>query len=87
MNRVLDFLNDLATSPQQQFAFANTPEATLGRAGLTEMEKQLLQSANHNKISAFFTEENTVLAIGCVDPGEDPLPDPDPPSDPDSSEQ
>lgn len=87
MNKVLDFLTDLATNPQQQFAFANAPEATLGQAGLTEMEKQLLQSADKDRISTAFIGEFNILAVACVDPVEDPLPDPDPPSDPDSSEQ
>jgi hypothetical protein len=86
LSTLFHFLTDLATDPKKQTAFWNTPDTVIEEAGLSEADKVMLKSGDKNKISAAFTSEFTVLAVACVDPGEDPLPDPDPPSEPDSPE-
>ena len=85
MNNLFHFLTDLATNPHKQLVFSRQPDTLMEIAGLSEVDKVLLKSAQHDKISAVFTNESTVLAIVCGDPSEDPLPDPDPPAEPDSS--
>ena len=83
MSSLFHFLTDLATEPQKQAAFTQNPETVMKLAGLSEADKAILRSAEKDLISAAFTNELTVLATGCIDPGPDPLPDPDPlPSDP-----
>lgn len=86
MNALLEFLTAVGTNPDQQLAFTNTPEKTMKFAGLTDLEQQRVQSGDAKQISALFTQEQTIFAVVCLDPVDDPLPDPDPPSDPDDSE-
>lgn len=86
MNALLEFLTEVGTNPHQQLAFANAPKNTMKLAGLTDLEQQRVRSGDAKQISDLFTQEQTILAVACIDPVDDPLPDPDPPSDPDDSE-
>jgi hypothetical protein len=71
-------LTDLATDTRKQTAFAYNPEMVMELAGLSEADKAILKSSDANQISAAFTTKQTVLAVGCIEPGPDPLPDEDP---------
>ena len=76
MSKLLDFLTDLATNPQKQKAFGQTPAALMDAAGLSEADKAALSSGDKTKISAL--DEFCQLAYSAIDPAPDPLPDPDP---------
>jgi len=78
MSHLLHFLTGLATNPYQQAVFFNNPNTLIDKAGFSEEEKIWLKIGDKEKLSAAFTDELTVLATGCVDPGDDPMPDPDP---------
>lgn len=78
LNTLLNFLTDLATNPQKELAFAKNPNTLMDLAGLSQEYQAILKSKEKTAISAVFTNEFTVLACGCIDPSEDPLPDPDP---------
>lgn len=78
MSKLLDFLTDLATNPQKQKAFGQTPVALMDAAGLSEADKAALSSGDKTKIAAPFADEFPHLAYGAIDPAPDPLPDPDP---------
>lgn len=84
MNNLFDVLIDLATAPKKQLAFAGAPKQFMEALGLAELDKQLIESGQKERIDAAFASEKSVLAVGCFDPVEDPLPDPDPPETSDS---
>ncbi|MEM9541785.1 MAG: hypothetical protein AAGA60_20100 [Cyanobacteria bacterium P01_E01_bin.42] len=77
MNRLFDFLLDLATSPDKQLAFASNPTQLMEASGLAELDRPLIETA--------LASELYVSAIFFTDPVDDPLPDPDP-SDPEEDE-
>ncbi|MBP0021738.1 MAG: hypothetical protein J7647_29810 [Cyanobacteria bacterium SBLK] len=81
MNKLGNFLSELAINPQQQLAFArdNNASAAIAKLGLSKEEQTAVESKSNAKIAAIFASENTPLAILCADPNpEDPYPDPDP---------
>jgi hypothetical protein len=80
MSQLLDFLTGLATDSRQQAVFFNNSDNLINKAGLSKEETIWVKTGNKEKISATFADDFTVLAAGCMDPGDDPLPDPDPPS-------
>ena len=87
MVNLFHFLTDLAIEPRKQVAFAQNADLIMEVAGLTGADKAVIKSAEKDKISAVFANEFTVLAVGCLEPGPDPLPDPDPPSPPDPEKE
>ncbi|MFB2919718.1 hypothetical protein [Aerosakkonema funiforme] len=82
MTKLYELLTDLATNPQKQAAFAQSPSAVMDAAGLTEVEQAIVKSGERAKIMAAFADELPVLSIAHREPDPDPSPDPD--SSPDS---
>lgn len=86
MDRLFDFLTELVLEPREQLAFHQNPNTLIEKTGLSQTEKFLLKSKDKAKIGAVFTDNSTVLAFACGNPGDDPLPDPDPDDSPPSTD-
>jgi hypothetical protein len=77
LDKLFDFLTELALHPREQLAFHQNLNTLIEKAELSQAEKFLLKSKDKDKIGAAFTDNSTVLAFACGNPGDDPLPDPD----------
>lgn len=77
MNNLFRFLTDIAVNPKQQLAFANSADAVMAAAELSETERAIVDSKSSFRVAEVFAGEQTQLALVCGDPGPDPTPDPD----------
>ena len=87
MNKLANFLTDLAINPKQQLAFAKEPDAVMNTAGLSKMEQLMLKRGNFVQISTAIGNESFPYAQFFADPNPDPWPDPDPPPPDDNDEK
>ena len=78
MSNLLHFLTELVLEPQKQETFIEFPDAVMNAAGLSEVDKALLKSADKTRIAAPFTEEFPQMSYWAIEPNPDPLPDPHP---------
>ncbi|NEP63357.1 MAG: hypothetical protein F6K31_41730 [Symploca sp. SIO2G7] len=77
MSNLLHFLTELVLEPQKQETFIKFPDAVMNAAGLSEVDKVLLKSADKTRIAAPFTGKFPQMFF-LGEPNPDPLPDPDP---------
>ena len=77
-DKIADFLAGMADDPSKREAFKKNPDAQLAQSGLSQEQRRLLKSGDHDRIRKAIEEESGPDAIAVMF---ESLPEPPPPPD------